>query len=130
MTGRSTDSGAPVIDLETLENLARDAGAEAMPSLLASFVRDCTKRETEIIAATERKDLITLEAQSHALTSSAQTFGALTLADLTRRIERSCQDGFAETALSQAADVPELAAAVRLEMTAQINRFENDNPTN
>ncbi len=127
-TDLNADGDSPAIDLDTLENLARDAGAEAMSAVIASFIRDRARRETEIAAAVKAKDLITLEAQSHALTSSAQTFGALALADLTRAIENECRNGWAEEALSRAAILPDVSTAVRQAMEAQSERFSAHGP--
>jgi len=94
-----------------------------MPALIASFMRDCARREAEIAAAVEGKDLASLELQSHALTSSAQTFGASALADLTRAIENACRRDWAEDAFSRAAILPDVAAAARLAMMAQSEHY-------
>lgn len=123
MTDRSSEGGASAIDFEVLEDLARDAGADAMPTLIASFVRDCTRREAEISAAADAKDLETLEAQSHALTSSARTFGALILADLTRAIEDACRQGWADDAFARAAVLPDVVADARRIMLSESERY-------
>ena len=128
MTERQSDAGSPAIDLRVLQDLARDAGPEAMPVLIASFVRDCAKREAEIVAAIKSKDLEALEAQSHALTSSARTFGAPVLADLTRAIEDACRNGWGDDALSRAEILPEVVTAVRQAMTEVSNRFRAADP--
>lgn len=127
-TDRNAAGDAPAIDLDTLENLARDAGAEAMPALIASFIRDCGRREAEITAAVMAKDLIALEAQTHAMTSSAQTFGALALADLTRAIENDCRNGWAEDALSRATILSDVSTAARQAMEAHRVRFSANAP--
>lgn len=128
MADRQSESAASAIALDVLEELARDAGAEAMPALIASFVRDCMQREAEIAAAVESKDLALLEAQSHALTSSARTFGALVLADVTSAIEDACRKGWADDAFSRAAILPEIATAARQAMAEQSERYAAGGP--
>ncbi len=119
MTDWQPASGSSAIDLSVLEELARDAGAESLSELTDSFMRDCARREAEI----EAEDMATLEAQSHALTSTARTFGVLALADLTHAVEVACRQGSADDALSRAAILPDVAAAGRQAITEQAKRY-------
>jgi len=123
MTDRQPENGSSAIDINVLENLARDAGTEAMSALIASFTRDCEKRELEIAAAVESEDLALLEAESHALAGAAQTFGALILATLTRAIEEACRQGRSKDAFSHAATLPGAASAARHAIAVESRRY-------
>ena len=111
------------IDPNIIEALARDAGVDAMPALIASFVRDCAQREAKISAAVELEDMAILELESHALSSSAQTFGAVSLAEIARAIEQDCRNGWLDDALSRAAALPAVASAARRAIEAESARF-------
>lgn len=118
-TSEPTSTG-PVLDPETLSILASELQADAAPGLMESlvqtFIRDAEARSGRIADAAGAYDLQGLEHESHALGSSAATFGAMALHHLARAIEAACQGRDVDKAvgLSVGMDAAVSAAAAAL----------------
>ncbi|MCF6336784.1 MAG: ATP-binding protein [Gammaproteobacteria bacterium] len=109
----SADTGDRYVDslvnTHVLQQLARDTSPEIIPELLTLYIDDARKRVKQIEAAMTTSDFKTLEFENHALSSSAITHGNPKLHSLAQKIERLCQHGSYEHALTHAAALPALA---------------------
>ena len=99
------------LDITSLGRLAADTDPAVLPDLIRSFLADAGARREKILEATRRRDLETLEQETHALGSSAFTFGALRVHDLAREVEAACRQKDRARALRLAEALPEAIAA-------------------
>lgn len=91
--------------------MAADTDPAVLPDLIRSFLADAGARREKILEATRRRDLETLEHETHGLGSSAFTFGALRVHDLAREVEAACRQKDRARALRLAEALPEAIAA-------------------
>ncbi|MCU7936120.1 MAG: response regulator [Candidatus Thiodiazotropha sp. (ex Dulcina madagascariensis)] len=105
----STDTGEAYVDASVLQQLTRDTSAEVVPALIAFYIEDSRKRVKQIQRAVEKRDIETLGFESHTLGSSAAAHGNPKLHALAREIERLCQAGDSQRALTLAASLSHLA---------------------
>ena len=91
-----------LLDDAVLRTLAEDAGMSDVSPLLRIFITELETRHTAIIQAIENQDLNALGHESHALKSSAATFGATSLHALAVEIDGCCKKGNLSDALRQA----------------------------
>jgi len=82
-----------LLDRTAIDQLARDAGSEALPSMFRTFIDEMTERVKKMSAALEGRDFELLGSQSHALKSSAATFGFPQVATLATLINDANHDG-------------------------------------
>lgn len=97
-----------LIDKEIIERLIEDATLELCPRMVGVFIKEARKRCYQIGKAAERGDKETLEHESHALKSSASTFGAKRLYYAMREIEMACKQDQLPEAVQLAAVIPNL----------------------
>lgn len=81
----------PTLDTAPLLQLAMDVDAEMVPELVNTFIEHTKDRLKTIQQAIETKDMALLEAQSHALKSSAATFGVMRFHKLCSDLENACK---------------------------------------
>lgn len=99
------------LDIALLDRLAVDTGSAVLPDLIRSFLVDASATREKILEATKRRDLETLEHETHTLGSSAFTFGALRIHDLARAVEAACRRQDAARAWRLAETLPEAIRA-------------------
>lgn len=113
-------TGLPTITLDpaTLDQLAEDVGAEALPALLASFRDEIDRQMNAAAEAVAARDCNTLERAAHSLKSTAGTFGGLDLQSAMLRLEMSARaaagSGKMDTAEAAFRDGRRIADATRL----------------
>ncbi len=105
-----------VLDVEALRQLGEDAGWEAMPDLISSFLANSSTRVREVAEAVKSCDIDKIEHESHALRSSAATFGAMALHSLSGRIEDACRNGETSQALGFCRELDDARAAAAAEL--------------
>ena len=84
--------GTPTLDLAPLQQLAMDVEAEMIPELVNTFIEHTKDRLKTIQQAIETNDMALLEAQFHALKSSAATFGVMRFYQLCSDLENACKN--------------------------------------
>ncbi|OQW93934.1 MAG: hypothetical protein BWK79_08530 [Beggiatoa sp. IS2] len=94
-----------LLDLVILERLIEDATLELLPQMICVFIKEANNRCQQIAKAVAMGNIEQLEHESHALKSSASTFGAKRLYYATREIELVCKQ-------KQLPLVPELARVI------------------
>jgi len=77
----------PPIDHATLIQLGEDTDPSMLPNLIGTFITHAKERFIAILEASEAKDMPAIEEESHALKSSAATFGAHRLHQLAADLE-------------------------------------------
>ncbi len=95
----------PLLDQASLDNLARDTSAEAVPGMLTMFVTEVERRNAALGRAVAEDRLTEVGDEAHALKGLAGTFGALRLQGLALALERAAREG-------RAAEVPALHDAL------------------
>ena len=115
MAGSSADKQqqSPV-DFAQLEQLARDTDPEMVPQLLAVFLEDAYHRVELIAGAIAADDYPVITAETHALGSSAATFGLPGIFNLARACEQALRE-------SDHAAGRELAEALVIESTPTLD---------
>jgi len=78
-------------DEATLQGLLEDVGREQLPEVLALFVDELARRETDLRDAREARDVDALRRAAHGVKGSASTFGARHVAAAARRLEDGCR---------------------------------------
>ncbi len=86
-TGGPAMRDLQMLDINTLEQLARDTSPDLMPHMLAAFRKETVKRIHVISQSLSPLAAEQLERESHSLKSSAGTFGAFDLQQLARCVE-------------------------------------------
>lgn len=106
---REAAQEAPLFDPSGFDKLIAVAGAEAVINLADVFESQGRERLGRIVTAVEGGDLSALENETHALGSSAGTFGTIRLHILSRAAEAACVAGESEHALSLGKDILAIA---------------------
>lgn len=81
------------LDLAAIDQLARDAGSEALAPMFRTFIDEMADRIKKMRAAVEGADTALIGSESHALKSSAATFGFQEVATLAAQINSAIHDG-------------------------------------
>ncbi|MFO0333424.1 MAG: ATP-binding protein [Pseudomonadota bacterium] len=121
--GVAADEASGLLDVAALDRLALDVGHERLPEMVRIFVRELAKRERRVRSARGHSDLEALARESHALKSSAATFGAARLRAVAERLNEAARDRRTGAALA-AAD--ELLAVATPSVAALARRFRID----
>ncbi|QCO15257.1 response regulator [Azospirillum brasilense] len=109
--------GAPgrgVLDMEVLQQLARDLDAELLADVIRQFVEETLERAERIArggaAAADGNpaDLAGLAKEAHTLKSTAGTFGARDLSAAARALELACRSNAVSEVTSLCRDIPRL----------------------
>jgi len=108
--------GCNIIDASVLETLKQETSKEVFPSLLNAFLEHGEKRVKAIEEACKVNDYKGLENEVHTLKSESATFGAITLAELTKRINLLCKQGKEKQAVVEANSIKEHWQDVREEL--------------
>jgi len=98
----------PLFDPTGFDKLIAVAGVDAVVSLSGVFESQGRERLGRIADAVEGGDLAAIENETHALGSSAGTFGAMRLHVLSRAAEAACVAGDSDLALSLSRDILEI----------------------
>jgi len=94
VTAEEAESQAQqVLDISTLEQLARDTSPELLPRMLAAFRTEAASRVQAISEHLTPPAVEQLQREAHSLKSSAGTFGAFDLQQLTLEMELACRNG-------------------------------------
>ncbi len=102
-------SGAvPVFDASTLTVLSGEIEEAVFSEILVGFAEDIKGRLDRIARAAANANLQALAFESHAVSSSSYTFGALRMAHICRGIERAVDRGDGKTALELARSLGQL----------------------
>jgi len=81
-----------VLDIKTLEQLARDTSPEMLPRMLAAFRAEAISRVQAISEHLSPPAVEQLQREAHSLKSSAGTFGAFDLQQLAHKLEHACRN--------------------------------------
>ncbi len=106
---RAAAQEKPLFDPTEFDNLIAMAGIDAVVNLADVFVSEARKRVAGIETAVNEVNLSAIEQETHALGSSAGTFGAQRIHILARAAEAACVAGDQEIALSLSRDILEVA---------------------
>jgi PAS domain S-box-containing protein len=98
-----------LIDNHILAELAHDVTEEMMPEMIDLFIAETDKRLKRVVLAGQRKDLAQIALESHALKSSAATFGAVHLATKISQLETECLQGNMNSSLALVTQVEEIS---------------------
>ncbi len=98
-----------LIDNHILEELAQDVTVEMMPEMINLFITETDKRLKRVVLAGQRKDLVQIALESHAIKSSAATFGAVHLATKISQLETECLQGNMNNCLALVIQVEEIS---------------------
>ena len=98
-----------LIDNHILEELAQDVTVEMMPEMINLFITETDKRLKRVVLAGQRKDLVQIALESHAIKSSAATFGAVHLATKISQLETECLQGNMNNSLALVTQVEEIS---------------------
>jgi CheY-like chemotaxis protein len=82
---------APLLDLQTLQQLAVDVPPEVIPGMMQTFIDEMIARVKTISTGLEIESVALLRDEAHTLKSTAGTFGALCMHELARDLEASCR---------------------------------------
>jgi two-component system, sensor histidine kinase and response regulator len=81
-----------VLDEQTINQLAEDAGPELLPEMLAIFIKETRHRIAQLRESASLHDGNLLADTVHPLKSSAGTYGARALAELARQVDLACKE--------------------------------------
>ncbi|MEE9423761.1 MAG: ATP-binding protein [Methylococcales bacterium] len=84
---------ANLIDHHILQELANDVTEEMMPEMINLFISETNKRLKIITSAAHQQDVMQITIESHALKSTAATFGAVHLATIFTQLEAQSKLG-------------------------------------
>lgn len=112
------------VDRAILQQLAQDTSPELIPELVSVFVGDARERLQRITAALDEQAVDNQRMESHALGSSAASFGLPRLHQQARRAEQACIDGSVEESLAAGRQLLAMAP----EALAQLEQFARDWP--
>jgi PAS domain S-box-containing protein len=90
--GAAADVPAAV-DRAVLDRLRATIGDAGTDALIGTFLEEAPKLLASMSVAAREGDLERLRVSAHTLKSNAATFGAMELAELSRQLERSAQEG-------------------------------------
>ncbi|MCH8238237.1 MAG: CHASE domain-containing protein, partial [Proteobacteria bacterium] len=107
---RQPDS-VPVLDMSVLEVLCAETDPSIMPELIDTFLTHSQSRYDDLSAAVKKSDFEALQRVTHALSGSAETFGAIRLHSLVKDIEIACRREDRDLALKLAGRVDDIADA-------------------
>lgn len=107
---RKPDS-VPVLDMSVLEVLCAETDPSIMPELIDTFLTHSQTRYEALSAAVKQSDFEALQRVTHALSGSAETFGAIRLHSLVKDIEIACRREDRDLALKLAGRVDDIARA-------------------
>ncbi len=99
----------PLFDSTGIDKLVAVAGADAVVNLAEIFETQGRERLERIREAIEGNDLSAIESETHALGSSAGTFGAMRMHVLSRAAEAAAEGEEADLALSLSREILEIA---------------------
>jgi len=80
-----------LLDKNILEKLVLDTSAEVLPDMIGIFLQELDKREKNLKQALLKKDFNQVAEEVHALKSSAGTYGAKKMQNLTIKIDSLCK---------------------------------------
>ena len=92
---RRLDNDVGVLDPSSLRVLSELLGGdrEALAELVDAFLDEAPKRLAELRLGADRGDAVLAGRAAHTLKSNALTFGAVELAELSRRLEAASGEG-------------------------------------
>ncbi len=99
----------PIFSATPLQQLLADTSPSALSRLVVSFEKTTGDRIAGIVAAVAASDKMALGHESHALGSSAGTFGGQRLFAICRAIEAACMEGDLAQAMALADGIEELS---------------------
>jgi HPt (histidine-containing phosphotransfer) domain-containing protein len=106
-----------VLDLPTVEDLARDVGETRLGAVLGAFADELTRRIPIVRRAIDERDLSTLGRETHSIKGSALTFGAPTLAAAARLANDAARNRAADATFAASREMldcmPQACGAVR-----------------
>jgi signal transduction histidine kinase/DNA-binding response OmpR family regulator/HPt (histidine-containing phosphotransfer) domain-containing protein len=102
--GNSNDDAADKsqLSIAVLEQLARDTDPDIVPQLLSVFLEDAYHRIELIAKAIESQNCAVIVAETHALGSSAATFGLPGIFELSRQSEQALRKSDQQTGIALA----------------------------
>ncbi len=112
MQHEETDQGnkpLPLIDEIALAQLRADIGPEALNYSIDKFIEETTSRLQRTKQAYSEQDIKKLQLESHAIKSSALTFGAMQLHEKALAIEMACHQQVLSQAGEHLADIATLS---------------------
>jgi len=132
-TTRSSNSSIEyenLIDNTLLQELANDVSEEMMPEMIDLFISETDKRLKRIKSAAHRQDLKLIALESHALKSTAATFGAIYLSTVFTQLEVQSRQGNIKNSLTLAKQVDQISKETMSVLHASrfmTNRSPQDN---
>ncbi len=78
----------PILDLEVIDQLAKDVGVETMSMLLASLTEEIQSTQQALTQFFEEGNMVQLGIRAHALKSAARSFGAMQLGEMCALLEK------------------------------------------
>jgi HPt (histidine-containing phosphotransfer) domain-containing protein len=114
---RGDEATVSLIDVATVEVLARDVGEPRLGTVLGMFAAELARRSPLLQRAVDRRDLAALARESHSIKGSALTFGAPALAAAARRTNDAARSLAADAAVAACREMllrlPETCRAVQ-----------------
>lgn len=98
------------VDEKILKQLVSDTSAEIVPELITLYIEDTQTRMALIEEAITKRDIASLEFETHSIGSSAIAHGNVKLHTLARNIEQLCRQNDARQAMEKAAALLEVAS--------------------
>ncbi len=98
-----------LIDNHILQELANDVSEEMMPEMITLFISETEKRLKIITSAAHRQDLMSIAMESHALKSTAATYGAVHLTTLFTQLESQSKQGNIKNSLTLIKQVDQIS---------------------
>jgi PAS domain S-box-containing protein len=105
-----------VLDINALEQLARDTSPQTLPRMLEIFREETSSRVQTITEKLSPIAVEQLQSDAHTLKSSAGTFGAFELQQLALDVELACRNGLPRDAAEKARRIPEAWNQVSMEL--------------
>lgn len=99
----------PLFESSGFDKLVTVAGVDAVVNLAGVFESQGRERLERMLTAIKEGDIKAIESETHALGSSAGTFGAQRMHILSRAAEAACMEGDLELAVSLSRDVLAIA---------------------
>jgi CheY-like chemotaxis protein len=82
---------APLLDVQTLQQLASDVPPEVIPAMIQTFIDEMVARAKTIAVGCESEPMAALQDEAHTLKSTAGTFGAFSMHEVARDLEAACR---------------------------------------
>ncbi len=111
------------IDRAVLEQLAADTSPALIPTLIEEFHSETVRRLERMEAAAICADLVSLQRDTHALKSSAGTFGARNLQQLAADLEAACSNGMLDIAEQLTGSIRQQAGATLRDLALAANEI-------